>query len=96
MQVVGALIAAAVAVAYMAGGGIQGEAQRNLSQIEDQVAVDAVKQYQIAERQGDRMQICVQAGLVAAAYLQAKNEASYNQWKKIQAADCKRAGLPTY
>ena len=36
----------------------------------------------------------VQAGLVSAAYLQAQNEASYQNWKDIQKMDCKNAGMP--
>jgi len=65
-----------------------------LSDIENQVAEDAVKQYEIAKRQGDKMQICVQAGLVSAAYLQAKNEAKYNEWKAIEKKACSAAGVP--
>jgi len=53
-----------------------------------------VAQYEIAERQGDKMQICVQAGLVSAAYLQAKNESSYRNWKYIENTACKQAGVP--
>lgn len=58
------------------------------------VADDAEAQYDIAKRQGDAMQICVQAGAVAAAQLQAQNEASYQKWKDIEDNDCARAGLP--
>jgi hypothetical protein len=53
------------------GGGTEKRAAKD---IENKVASDAVEQYRIAERQGDKMQICVQAGLVSAAYLQAKDE----------------------
>lgn len=62
-------------------------------QIYDTVANDAVEQYQIAARQGDKMQICVQAGFVSAAYLQAKDEANYNEWKKIEKVRCETAGI---
>lgn len=58
-----------------------------------QVASDAIDQYNIAKKQGDAMQICVQAGMVTAALLQAKDEEHYNQWKKIEKADCRRAGV---
>jgi type VI protein secretion system component VasK len=66
---------------------------RDIDGIYDQVAEDAVRQYDIARRQGDVMQICVQAGFVTAGYLQAKNEDKYNRWKSIEKDDCKRAGL---
>lgn len=64
--------------------------------IENKVADDAVEQYNIAKRQGDKMQICVQAGFVSAAYLQAKDENNYRKWKSIQKTDCRAAGLPEF
>ena len=62
--------------------------------IENKVADDAVDQYNIAKRQGDKIQVCVQAGLVSAAYLQAKDEPNYKKWKAIEKQDCKVAGMP--
>lgn len=59
----------------------------------DQVAEDFEKQYQIAKKQGDPIQICVQAGLVSAGYLQAKNEEKYNYWKSVEKIDCSKAGI---
>lgn len=65
-----------------------------INDIHKQVSADAVDQYNIAKRQGDKIQICVQAGLVSAAYLQEKNEASYNEWKAVEKEDCQKAGIP--
>jgi len=65
----------------------------DLAKVSDQVALDAVAQYEIAKRQGDPMQICVQAGYVAAAQLQAKHEDQYRRWKATEKADCTRAGV---
>ena len=59
----------------------------------DKVSSDMVAQYDIAKKQGDPMQTCVQAGMVSAAYLQAKDEAKYNEWKAIEKTDCKAAGI---
>ncbi len=59
----------------------------------DKVSSDMVAQYDIAKKQGDAMQTCVQAGMVSAAYLQAKDEAKYNEWKAIEKTDCKAAGI---
>lgn len=59
----------------------------------DKVSSDMVEQYDIAKKQGDAMQTCVQAGMVSAAYLQAKDEAKYNEWKAIEKTDCKAAGI---
>ena len=52
------------------------------------MAADAVRQYNIAARNGSPIDICVQAGIVAAAYLQAENEAEYARWKKIEKNNC--------
>ncbi len=59
----------------------------------DKVSSDMVAQYDIAKKQGDAMQTCVQAGMVSAAYLQAEDEAKYNEWKAIEKTDCKAAGI---
>lgn len=75
-------------------GGCDQLAEQQMDNIYDQVSSDAVEQYEIAKRQGDPIQVCVQAGFVAAAYLQAKNETNYSTWKTIEKADCARAGLP--
>lgn len=58
-----------------------------------QVSANMIEQYKIAVRQGDPIQICVQAGLVAASYLQASDEANYRQWKKTEVAQCRTAGV---
>ena len=67
---------------YFFGGGLH-----------NQVAAKFVKDYNIAARQGDPIQMCVQAGLVSAGYLQANDEANYRKWKSKQKADCAAAGL---
>ncbi|PKA10000.1 hypothetical protein [Leptospira harrisiae] len=67
--------------------------ENQMADIENKVAEDSVEQYNIAKRQGDKIQICVQAGMVSAAYLQAKNETKYSEWKSIESKDCKAAGL---
>jgi len=59
-----------------------------------QVAKDAEEQYDIAQRSGDKMQACVHAGFVSAAYMQAKDESSYKNWLAIEKRDCKAAGVP--
>lgn len=55
-----------------------------------QVVDDTIKEFEIARRQGDPIQICVQAGLVAAAALQAHDEARYREWKDVEAEWCNR------
>ncbi len=56
----------------------------------DQVAKDAVEQYEIASRHGAASDICVHAMMVSAAYLQAKDEPNYARWKQTEKADCGR------
>ncbi len=79
---------------WLADGGYEKQVNTSMQQITDKVATDAVQQYNIAKRQGDPVQICVQAGLVSAAYLQAKDEANYQVWKATERNDCRRAGMP--
>jgi hypothetical protein len=74
-------------------GGLEQQVTSNLNDIHQQVATDAVTQYNIAKRSGTPMDACVHAGIVAAGYLQAKNEAAYQQWKALEKADCRIAGL---
>lgn len=66
----------------------------SMKEIHDQVASDAVSQYQIAKRSSAApVNLCVQAGLVAQAFLQAKDEPNYVKWQAVEGADCARAGI---
>lgn len=60
-----------------------------MSDIYYQVANDAVSQYEIAKRSGTKPEVCFHAGMVAAAYLQAKDEPNYKAWKATEKSDCK-------
>jgi hypothetical protein len=62
--------------------------------IHDQVAADAVEQYEIVSRDGSPIDKCVHAGMVAAAYVQAKDEPNYARWKNTENLVCASAGLP--
>lgn len=90
---------------FFVGGGLERQTAKEMSRvnaqaaiemnrIEAQVAQDAVKQYEIAKRNGTAMDRCVQAGMVTAAFLQANDEANYSAWKRTEEADCRAAGLP--
>ena len=61
--------------------------------IEQQVAKDAKKQYELALKGGNKIEIAVNAGLVAEAYKQAHAEATYLKWRKIADDAKKAAGL---
>ncbi|MEP1420525.1 MAG: hypothetical protein ABJK59_01990 [Erythrobacter sp.] len=64
----------------------------SLREIKDKVAEDALRQYEIVKEDGGNpIDLCVHAGLVAAAYLQAENSSKYSIWKSREAADCAKA-----
>jgi hypothetical protein len=78
---------------FLAGNQMAGNANNPLQMIENHVTSDSIRQFEIAERQGDKVQICVQAGLVAAAELQAKDESGFTKWKTIEKSVCNQTGL---
>ncbi|MEB0262297.1 hypothetical protein [Mucilaginibacter sp. 10I4] len=87
------LIVLIAAIWYFAGGGQEAVVNNQMQKIENKVALDAEKKYYISERQGDKIQIYVQAGMVAAAYLQAKDETNYAKWKAIEDSTGVVAGI---
>lgn len=72
---------------------VMDNAESLMNDIHDKVARDAEDQYAIAKRNGSAMDAYVQAGMVAAAHLQAKNEAEYRRWKQIESEEAERAGV---
>lgn len=78
---------------YFFGGGLDASVEAELQKIENQVANDAIIQYEIAVRNGSDMDAYVQAGIVAAAFLQANNEENYKKWKAIENQMSKKLGL---
>lgn len=55
--------------------------------------VDQVVQYNNAVKVGSPTDRCVQAGFVASAYSQAKDEANSQAWSGIRNDECRAAGL---
>ena len=94
LNVIGGVVVALVIVWFFYGGGLEKQASKDMAQIQTQVATDAVAQYNISKRNGNAIETCVQAGFVAAAYLQAKDESNHKIWVHTQSADCKKAGIP--
>lgn len=92
-QAIFGLIIAIGAIWFFFGGGLEKQAAKDMQGIYNQVSSDAVKQYDIAKRSGSLMDACVHAGMVAAAYLQAKDEPNYQRWKSTESSDCTIAGL---
>lgn len=93
LKIIVGIIFAFVLLGYFFGGGIEEQAARDLQKIENQVAADAVKQYEIAKRSGSAMDAYVQARMAAAAFLQANDEENYKKWKDIEAKEAKNVGL---
>ncbi len=76
--------------------GYEKQVEKEMSKIEYQVANDAVRQYELAKKHGDPIDVYVHAGLVAAAYLQAEDEENYKKWKNIERQEAKNAGMPNF
>lgn len=57
------------------------------------VASDTIKQYEMAKRAGSRVEVCVHAGLVKAAFLSGHDQENYEKWSAIERSECQRAGL---
>ena len=91
-QVIGLLVLGALLYGIF-GGAIDDLGAKNYQNITDQVATNSVAQYQIAARHGNGTDMCVHAGMVAAAYLQAKNESEYAYWKMVEKKNCAAIGV---
>jgi hypothetical protein len=94
LNLVGGLVLAGMFGWFLFGGGLDQQAAKEMAKVEQQVAADSVAQYEISKRNGNLIETCVHAGMVAAAYLQAKDEANHKRWLATQSEDCKKAGMP--
>ena len=54
---------------------------------------DQVQQYNAAVKGGSLTDRCVQAGFVASAYIQTKDQTNYQAWSGIRNNECKAAGI---
>lgn len=93
LKIITGLIVVILVLVLMFGGGTDELVDKELQKIENQVATDAVKQYEIAKKNGSAMDAYVQAGIVAAAFLQANDEENYKKWKAIENDEAKNAGI---
>jgi hypothetical protein len=76
--------AAALACGCLDPTEVQKQADRNLKEMQVKVAEDAERQFVIALEAGQKGDACVQAGLAAAAWLQAGDKEKYAKWKEIE------------
>lgn len=63
------------------------------SQVPNKAIEEQVLQYNLAVKAGSQSDRCVQAGFVASAYIQAKDEPNYQAWSGIRNNECKAAGI---
>lgn len=61
-----------------------------MESIYDKLANDAIHQYNMAVKSGDRIEVCIRAMAVAAAFSQAQDESHYLEWKRLQRYKCGR------
>jgi hypothetical protein len=88
------IVSALILVAAIWIGSSASSSNEVIKPYQDQVAQDFVDQYEMAKEHGTPTDMCVRAQLVAEGYLQAENEAKYREWRAVQKADCKAAGVP--
>lgn len=69
------------------------ETNKAVDDLYQNVATDFVAQYELTKQHGSRVDRCLAAKQVAAAYLQAKSTAPYAEWKTIEGEECEEAGL---
>lgn len=80
-----------VAIAIVAGSSVK--PTTGLLNIQNQVASDMERQFDLALKGQDPIEICVKAGMVVQAHSQANNEAKYLSWKEIEKKACQLAGI---
>jgi hypothetical protein len=65
----------------------------NPSPIRNKAVNDQVQQYNAAVKAGSQSDRCVQAGFVASAYIQTRDQANYQAWSGIRNSECRAAGI---
>lgn len=88
LKVIGPVAVIGLAIWYFFGGGIEQQASADIQTAKNQIATDYAAQYEIAKKGGDISDICAQAQLAAASFLQSQDEANYKKWKAIESKDC--------
>lgn len=54
-------------------------------------ASDQIEVYELAKRNNDSSQTCIQSQVITQMYLQGKDEPNYQKWKSISKQDCDKA-----
>lgn len=82
LVIIGVLLAVVV--------GLEAHFENKRINVHEQLAIDAVEQYNIIKSTGNHAKICLHARIVAASYLKANNEVNYQKWKALGNEECKR------
>lgn len=91
MKIQGLIVSIGLAILI---SGCDQMAQKQMDNIYNQVIQDSIDQYNIVKSNDNKMDMCVHAGMVKAAMLQAKDDAGYTEWDTIEKNDCEQAGMP--
>jgi hypothetical protein len=91
MKYIGWIIATIIIIIFLVS--VTYDPQKVSNDLFQQVADDAITQYDIAKRHGSQIDICLRAQLVAESFLQGNNEIEYANWRGIQKTECGKAGL---
>lgn len=79
--------------AFWVFGGLDWIAGKQLDDIQVQTAEDLERQYNLMGSESTEIEKCVQAGVVAAAWLQAEDQIEYRNWKTTERSHCEAGGL---
>ena len=90
----GFFAAALALVILVALVGERQESTTTVGDLQNRAAVQAVQEYEIVRRNGTAADACLRAGNAAEAFLQLRDETRYRTWKRVEQAECSRAGVP--
>lgn len=70
--------------------------ESSVNAVYSEVTQQLIEEYNIAKRQGDKMQTYVSAGMVCQGMLSDRNELGYRKWKEIEKQCAVEVGIRTY
>ena len=70
------------------GGNIFDSMENMMDGYYESTVENEIKKYNMAKQQGDSMNACMSAGMVAQGYYELKDTQNYNKWKNIEKQSC--------
>ena len=80
-------------IAFYFLGGLDWFTAREVDSLYVRPAEDLESQYRLMGSESSEMDKCVQAGIVAQAWLQAEDQGNYRTWKATEKSHCEAAGI---